>query len=136
MSDLTIGKLAQAAGVGVETIRFYERRGLMQEPPRRASGYRQYPARSIRRLTFIRQAKDLGFTLKEIQELLELRASSDRTCGEMRNQLEIKIADIDRRLTDLQAMKGALVELHRTCDSTDPRAECPILDALESSQRC
>jgi len=83
MESMTIGKLAKRAGVGVETIRFYERKGLLPEPPRRYSGYREYPESAIDRVRFIRRAKELGFTLKEIGELLELRIRPGTTCRQM-----------------------------------------------------
>ena len=81
---LTIGRLANASGVGVETIRFYEREGLLPEPPRKRSGYRQYPADAVARVLFIRRAKELGFTLKEITELLKLRVDPDTSCADVR----------------------------------------------------
>ena len=94
MEALTIGQLARQAAVGVETIRFYEREGLLAEPERRPSGYRQYPAEVVRRVRFIRHAKELGFTLKEIQELLELRVDPVSSCADVRRHARAKIADI------------------------------------------
>ena len=99
MKNMTIGKLAKRCGVGVETIRFYEREGLIKEPPRSESRYRQYPEETAQRVRFIKRAKELGFTLKEIKGLLELRIRPEATCGDVRNQAEEKIADIEQRLS-------------------------------------
>jgi len=129
---LTIGQLAKRAGVGVETIRFYEREGLIAEPRRRPSSrYRQYRPDAVQRLLFIRQAKELGFTLREIQELLELSVDPDTTCGDVRTRAEQKISDIESRILRLQQMKGALERLTRQCAGQGPTAECPILEELE-----
>lgn len=129
--SLSIGQLAKQAGVGVETVRFYEREGLLAEPERRQSGYRQYQIDTVQRLLFIRRAKELGFTLKEIRELLSLRVDEDKTCADVRQQAEAKIADIENRIRSLQRMKRALVKVTRTCSSSGPTSECPILDALD-----
>ena len=128
---MTIGEVASSVGVGVETIRFYERKGLVREPPRRPSGYRQYEPSVIRRLEFIRRAKDLGFTLSEVKGLLDLRAGSDTHCEDVRAQLRAKMGDVRQRIKDLQHMQRALNDVSRTCESSDPLGECPILDALE-----
>ena len=108
MTSLTIGQLAQRAGVGVETIRFYEREGLISEPPRRPSGYRDYPLETVARIVFIRRAKDLGFTLKEINELLDLRIRPRRNCAQVKKSADAKIADIDSRIASLRRMRRAL----------------------------
>ena len=131
MDPLTIGALARAADVGVETIRFYEREGLIAEPPRRRSGYRQYPPDTVRRVQFIRHAKDLGFTLKEIAELLAMRVAPGKTCADVRALARAKISDIDRRTDDLQRMRTALERVARRCRGQGPTSECPILDALD-----
>lgn len=135
METMTIGQVAQRVGVGVERIRFYERRGLIDEPPRRPSGYRQYPAGAVRRLRFIRRAKDLGFSLREIVELLELRSDAGTHCEDVRSQLEAKIEDVERRIDDLRHVRRALVELASDCELQNPRGECPILDALEKTEK-
>jgi Hg(II)-responsive transcriptional regulator len=128
---MTIGELARSVGVGVETIRFYERKGMIEEPPRRPSGYRQYDPEVIRRLRFIRRTKELGFSLAEIRELLELRAGSHTACEDIRDQLEEKIVDVQSKIADLQHMRRALKEFSQTCEAQDPHGECPILAALE-----
>ncbi len=134
MRALTIGQVARQAGVGVETVRFYERQGLLDAPPRRASGYRQYAPEMVARLQFIRRAKELGFALKEIGELLSLRIAPDTTCGEVKARAEAKMADIDAKLRDLQRMKAALAQLVDACSGSGPTSQCPILDALESHE--
>lgn len=128
---LTIGKLANAAGVGVETIRFYEREGLLPKPPRKRSGYRQYPSDAVARVLFIRRSKELGFTLKEITELLELRVDPDKGCADVRALAKAKIVDVERKMADLARIKGALEKLARACRGKGPTSECPILDAIE-----
>jgi MerR family copper efflux transcriptional regulator len=130
MDSVTIGQLAKAAEVGVETVRFYEREGLLAPPPRKRSGYRQYPRDAIARVRFIRRAKDLGFTLKEILELLELRIDPDKSCADVRAIAKAKIADVDAKIADLVRIKSALETLARACRGKGPTSECPILDAI------
>ena len=134
MGALTIGQLASHAGVGVETIRFYEREGLLAEPERKPSGYRQYPREVVRRVRFIRHAKELGFTLKEIQELLELRVDPQSSCGDVRERAAGKIADIEERIASLGRMKAALERLERSCRGRGPTSECPILEELDREE--
>lgn len=130
-TSLTIGKLATAAGVGVETIRFYEREGLLPKPRRPRSGYRQYPSDAVARVLFIRRAKELGFTLKEIQELLELRVDPGKSCADVRALTKAKIADVEERIADLVRIRDGLAGLARSCRGKGPTSECPILDAIE-----
>ena len=134
MESLTIGKVARLTGVGVETIRFYERQGLIDEPPRRASGYRQYPMNTADRVRFIKQAKVLGFSLKEIKELLTLRAAPRAKCCDIRQRAEQKIQDIKERIDALRRMREALGKLMAECEGSRPVTECPILESL-SKQR-
>ncbi len=130
MKPLTIGEVARRVGIGVETVRFYEREGLLAEPARRASGYRQYGEDAVPRLRFIRRAKALGFTLKEIAELLALRDDPDATRADVRRQAQTKVADIEAKVRDLQRMKEALLSLAATCHGDGPAGGCPILEAL------
>jgi MerR family copper efflux transcriptional regulator len=130
MSALTIGRVAQLASVGVETIRFYEREGLIAIPPRVAFSYRHYPQDTVSRLRFIKRAKALGFSLKEIKELLSLRVSPEVTCEDVRACAEAKIADIEDKIRQLQTMRRALVGLMETCQGSGPVSECPILESL------
>jgi len=135
MEVLTIGQLARRAGVGVETLRFYEREGLIAEPKRSPSSrYRQYPPEVVRRVRFIRRAKELGFTLKEIQELLELRVDPDSTCADVRQRARNKISDIEERIESLARMKAALERLARKCRGKGPTTDCPILEELDREE--
>jgi MerR family copper efflux transcriptional regulator len=131
--QLSIGELAKQAGVGVETVRYYERRGLLAEPDRRASGYRQYESEAVAILRFIRRAKELGFTLKEIQSLLELRRSSSATRADVRRNAQAKLVDIETKIRDLDRMRRALADLTKTCHGDGAAAECPILLALNGT---
>jgi Hg(II)-responsive transcriptional regulator len=130
---LTIGQVARRTGVGVETIRFYEKEGLIPAPDRRASGYRQYPTTTLRRIGFIQAAKSLGFTLKEIRDLLALRVARGRTCADVRIRAVAKLADVDSKLAELQRMRTALAHLAASCAGTGPSSECPLLDALDAT---
>lgn len=131
---LRTGKLAAEAGVNVETLRFYERRGLLKEPQRRSSsGYREYPAEAVRVVRFIKQAQELGFTLREIEELLRLRDGQRGTCAEVRAAARSKIEDVERKMRSLRSMKRALTVLVDSCSSNGSTRECPILDALGRS---
>ena len=127
--------MANRAGVGVETIRFYEREGLIEEPARRDSGYRIYPADTVDRLRFIKRAKELGFSLKEIKELMGLRLAPGATCGQVKRRAEAKIGDIEDKIRSLQRMKQALQKLTAACGGKGSTSECPILDALEDGKR-
>lgn len=131
---MTIGQVAQAAGLGVETVRYYERRGLIPEPARSDAGYRLYTADAVRRLRFIVRAKLLGFTLQEVGELLSLRARPGAGCADVQAQAEAKIADIETRRAQLSAMKRALSELVSRCEAEASSDECPILDALAEDE--
>lgn len=134
MNCLTIGELAKGAGVGVETLRFYEREGIIEEPPRRDSGYRQYPADAVNRVRFIRHAKELGFSLREIKELMALRIAPGANCTRVRKQAEAKIADIEAKIRSLQRMKQSLQKLVAACGGRGSVSKCPILETLEESR--
>lgn len=135
MKLLTRGRLAQLAGVGVETVRFYEQEGLLAKPARSPSGYRQYGEDVVARLRFIQRAKDLGFTLNEIKELLSLRVDPEVTCDDVKVRAEAKIGDIEDKIRMLQRMKKALVRLTQECSEKGGGSECPILDALDGRPR-
>ncbi|QDV34598.1 MerR family transcriptional regulator [Tautonia plasticadhaerens] len=128
---LTIGNVARRAGVGVETVRFYERQGLLHEPERRASGYRQYDEGVVDRLRFIRRAKELGFTLKEIAELLDLRHDPAATRSDVRERVRGKVEDIEAKVRDLLRIKDVLLALERTCHGHGPAEDCPILATID-----
>lgn len=131
MKPLTIGEVARRAGVGVETVRFYERRGLLDEPQRRASGYRQFDEEAVAVLRFIRRGKELGFTLQEIKGLLDLRRDASATRAEARRQAQAKVADIEAKIADLQRMRDVLQQLIRKCHGAGAASGCPILEALQ-----
>ncbi|MBA4159584.1 MAG: MerR family transcriptional regulator [Gemmatimonadetes bacterium] len=134
MIRLTIGQVARRADVGVETVRFYERQGLVPEPPRSASGYRQYPEETIVRLHFIQRAKELGFSLREVEVLISLRFESSACASDVKNRAEEKVRDIDDRIRDLQRMRQSLSQLVAACTGRGSTAECSILGALEGTQ--
>lgn len=131
MKPLLIGQLARSANVGVETIRFYERSGLLGEPTRRRSGYRTYDQDAVMRLNFIRRAKQLGFTLAEIKELLAFHHDPQATRADVKTAAVAKVADLDERIRDLQRMRAALEMLVNKCHGdAEPAVTCPILEAL------
>lgn len=132
---LTSGQLSKKSGVGVETLRFYEREGLLPEPARLASGYRQYPTEAVERVQFIRRAQLLGFQLKDIKDLLALRDDPDAGSREVRDKAVAKLAEIDQRIKDLEAMKSELTRLVAACDGSGPAAHCPIITAIGDDTR-
>lgn len=128
---MTIGAAARQAGVGVETIRFYERRGLVQQPLKPASsGLRHYSPEVVARVRFIREAQQIGFSLREIRELLSLRAEPDADCSEVREQAQGKLDEVERKIAQLEHVKAALKSLLATCPGRGNLAACSILDAL------
>ncbi len=127
---LTIGQIASAGNVNVETIRYYERRGLLSAASRSPAGYRQYTADSVKRLRFIRHAQDLGYSLGEIQELLALRVRNGASCTAVAQKTRNKIQIVEQRINDLLRMKHALEDLAAACDARRPTEHCPILQAL------
>mgnify|MGYP001092206371 CR=1 FL=1 len=132
MTTLTIGQLAREAGVNVQTVRYYERRGLLAEPPRRESGYREFPESDVARLGFIRRAQALGFTLAEIGELLSLRVDPQTTSADVHARVEAKLKDVGEKMAELKRIRSALKELATSCKSHGPVGECPFLDALDA----
>ena len=134
MGILSIGQVARRAGVGVETVRFYEREGLLEEPPRRASGYRQYSEQVVTRLHFIKRAQKLGFSLKEITELLSLRVDAQTSCDEVKLRTEAKLAEVERKMVELQRMRQALLQVASLCTEQGPTGRCPMLEALDQQE--
>ncbi len=130
MNSMTIGQVARKTGLGIETIRFYERKGLVQEPQRKDSGYRQYQQQDVDRLLFIQQAKTLGFTLSEIHELLSLKVSPHTSSREIKKIAQSKLADIEARIKLLKRMQRTLKKLVEQCPGHGPADHCPILEAL------
>src|SRR5262245_24156851 len=126
MSGLTIGEVAERANVHIETLRYYERRGLVARPPRSASNYRLYPENAVRRVRFIKRAQEMGFSLNDIQELLSLRADPEAGCAEVRACAEAKMKAIEDKIATLRAMKYALSKLVLEYCRQVPLTECPV----------
>jgi MerR family copper efflux transcriptional regulator len=135
MESRTIGRLARAVGVNLETVRYYERRGLLPKPPRSGSGYRLFPAEAKGRLRFIRRAQELGFSLGEIRELLSLRVAPTAKSADVRRRAQAKITDIEAKIRSLRSMKKALRELTQTCSGCGSVRDCPILESLDAEDR-
>jgi len=127
---LSAGTLAKAADVNVETLRYYEKRGILPEPPRKESGYRVYPQSSVDRLKFIKGAQTLGFTLSEIQELLDMRLDTHANRADVRKQANQKVSSIREKIKALEAMEHALNHLIDQCHGDGSTADCPILEAI------
>jgi Hg(II)-responsive transcriptional regulator len=134
VTHFTISQLAKHAQVNVETVRYYERRGLLPQPPRRTSGYRQYSQDDLAYLQFIRRAQTLGFSLKEIAELLALRVDPTMSCHDIRERAARKLADVDAKIRALKHIREALQQLIAVCSGGGPISACPILDALTASE--
>ena len=143
METFTIGQLAKKSRVNVETVRYYERRGLIPEPPRlhksqygslRGPGYRQYTKDYVIRIRFIRRAQELGFSLKEIQELLSLQTTADSTC-DIRAFINLKITDIEEKIRDLLDMQDVLTKFVSRCTVDGPVSECPILKGIDENYK-
>lgn len=130
VEKITIGWLAKAAKVNIQTIRFYERRGILRPISRTVSGYRLYDKESLKRLNFILQAKELGFSLKEINNLLGLRVRSVQTCEGVRRKAEEKLADIQGKMVNLKKMEKTLKELIGNCKNRVVTDRCPILEKI------
>ena len=140
MSDegnFTIGRLAKTAGIGVQTVRFYERRGLLAQPRRDGSAYRRYTSDHVTRIRFIRKAQKLGFSLKEIGTLLDMSAATGTTCASLKQQADRKVEEIVSKIKDLERMRSALQALSRAC-GVDRRAmmRCRILECFEDGSPC
>jgi DNA-binding transcriptional MerR regulator len=131
MKSMMIGEVAKLSGVGIETIRYYEREGLLHEPQRRPSGYRLYDAATLKRLEYICRAKELGFTLAEIKELLELSFTSSRCRSHIRQRAEAKISAIESKIRLLQNMRRALRTIVGQCRSSKP---CPLVHGSDKAE--
>lgn len=134
MTTLTIGQLAKKAGVRQTTLRYYERRWLLPEPERRDSGYRAYDADNIARIQFIRNAQQLGFSLEEIKELLDLRLEPGVTCANVRHKGEAKLAEVEEKIRVLRSIHERLSALLDACAGDYPLRQCSVLDALEKGE--
>ena len=131
MTLLNIGQVAKQTGVTVETVRFYEKQGLVAEPQRSESGYRQYPKETVKRVRFIQHAKEVGFTLKEVGELLVLRQEPGKSCADIKLRATQKIETVDQKIQDLNRIREALVRMVMKCSGRGALSECPILEELE-----
>ncbi len=135
MGSLKIGQLAKATGTNNETLRFYEQKGLLESPRRTPSGYRMYPSTAVDRVAFIKRARNMGFSLKEIEELLSLQVDkAHSTCGDVKEIAEAKLTIIDAKIKELMQMRQALEQITAACAGGDvPAEQCTILGALESA---
>ncbi len=131
MPTITIGELSKESGVHLETIRYYEREGLIPVPPRKTSGHRAYPQNAALRLRFIKRVQELGFTLSEIRELLTLRAEPDQDCSQVCEQAQEKLCEVRAKIRNLQAIEQALQHLTEGCSGNRPIGKCGILEALD-----
>lgn len=134
-SILTIGKLAKAVGVNIQTIRYYERRKLLHTKAKNQSGYRLYDDEALRKLRFIKNAQILGFTLREIGELLKLRTTSVASCKNVQGKAQMKLGQIKEKVRKLQALARTLQGLIQTCRAGQPTDPCPVLKSLEKAPR-
>jgi Hg(II)-responsive transcriptional regulator len=136
MEHFKVGEIAEKVGVNVETLRYYEKIKIMPKPKRKESRYRYYDEMDLKRLSFIKRAKELGFILKEIKELLNLKIESTATCGDVKHLAEHKLKDIEEKIKDLKNIKNVLVKLINQCVceevSTD---ECPILEVIDPKEK-
>ncbi|NOY69409.1 MAG: MerR family transcriptional regulator [Deltaproteobacteria bacterium] len=132
MEKLLIGQLAKKACVNTETIRFYERRGLLAKPLRNKSGHRQYTLNDVVRVRFIKRAQALGFSLKEIEDLLSIRMKSGATCGDVKNRVEDKISAVKEKIKALKQINAALKNMSQQCMINSPIGNCSFLESLEA----
>ena len=130
MDSFTIGEVARQAQVGIDTVRYYERNHLLPEAPRRRSGYREYDQNDVKRLRFIRRAKELGFTLAEIRELLTLSVDHERGVHGVKTRAEVRLDEVERRIRELQDVRDGLKRLIAACPGHGALEACPILAAL------
>ena len=129
------GELAARAGVNAQTLRYYERRGLLAQPPRSAAGYRSYPDEAVEKLRFVKRAQELGFSLGEIEELLQLAEGGPEDCDAARALAEARGQQLAQRIADLERMQRSLAELVATCELPRARRTCPILTSLQVGER-
>lgn len=135
MGTLTISQVARQAGVNVETVRYYERRALLAQPRKPGTGYRQYTLQAVRRIMFIKRAQGMGFSLREVEELLAL-SGSRCPCASVEREARVVIARIDEKMSELGRIRGALNQLAEACHGSRQDDECPLLRALEPELRC
>jgi MerR family mercuric resistance operon transcriptional regulator len=131
---LKISEVAERGGVNLESIRYYEREGLLPKPPRLPSGYRAFPETAIYRVRFIKRAQELGFSLAEIKELLSIQVDPKKECADVKRLAKVKVADIEEKIRTLESMKRILSELSEACPGCGPSSECPILQSIEAEE--
>jgi MerR family copper efflux transcriptional regulator len=131
MDALTIGRAARQAGVNVETIRFYERRRLIKQPPK-SGGFRLYPPATIARVCFIRRAQQVGFSLRQIEELLSLKADPESDCAHVRERAMAKVEEVNRKIAELERVRSALEKVIASCPGHGALHSCSILEALDN----
>lgn len=134
MQTMTIGRLAERAGVNVDTVRYYERQKLLPPPPRSPSGYREYGQDDVDRLHFIRRSKELGFTLAEIAELLSLTADRDSDMQGVKRKAEQRLSQVEEKISELQRVKRGLKKLIAACPGHGELHRCPIVTALSGKE--
>ena len=134
MTGFKVGEVAKQAGVNLQTIHYYERRGLLPKPPRTGSNYRSYPEDAELRVRFIKRAQELGFSLMDLKELLSLRAAPRAKCADVLKRAKGKVQDIDEKIATLRRMRTALSKLMEECQGALPISECPILESLDESE--
>ena len=134
MKTITISKAAKRAGVGVETIRFYERKGLIEQPLKpQDGGYRTYPIETVQRIKLVRQAQEIGFSLREIEELLSLRADPSADCSDVRERATMKLEEVNRKINQLEEIRGALEDLIAACPGRGALRACSIMESLAAA---
>ena len=134
MEGLTISKLAKAAKVGIETVRFYERRGLLKKPHSKIGSYRQYPQTDITKIQFIKKAQLIGFTLGEIKELLILDGNKNSTCGDVKSRAQSKLDEVNEKIKSLKFMKESLEQLVFACNvSAEAKSCCKVITCFEGN---
>lgn len=134
MTTLTIGKVAKRAGVNIQTVRYYERRGYVRPAGYRDSGYRLYEEDAVQKILFIKNAQQLGFTLREISQLLKLRVSRTAHCGSVRARAQAHLEDVQAKIERLQSIEKVLSELVRVCNKRAKTDRCPILRSIAAGK--
>ncbi len=133
--DLTRGDLAKKCGIHIATIRYYEKYGLLNPPTRSQAGYRLYSEKDTAKIHFIKKAQKLGFSLKEISELMKLRIREGKTCDPVLRKAQDKLGEVEQKIENLKSMRKVLKELIAKCNKDAPTSECPILESFYSERR-
>jgi Zn(II)-responsive transcriptional regulator len=137
MNRIKRGELAKSAGVGIEAVRFYEKKGLLPKARRSGAGYREFTDEDVSRIQFVKRAQELGFSLREIKELMDLNANTRVTCSDMRGRADMKIQEIETKIEDLKKMRRSLKRLAEACgESKKAAAQCQIMNCFETGWRC